>query len=154
MKVLKEAPGPHSMRAWKPGVGRVACGMAGARGKCASAGGISRRVWAFRCPAVCAWKWGAVGEQMGSRWGVDGGMVGCKWESKQPRQKFGWQLGDSAQPLSSATRAGELQPPNPALALETSNTSALPNSPSLHSSASPLRTPSRTTIRTNTQTRT
>jgi hypothetical protein len=28
VKVLKEAPGPHRMRAWKPGVGSVACGMA------------------------------------------------------------------------------------------------------------------------------
>jgi hypothetical protein len=49
VKVLKEAPGPHSMRAWKPGVGSVACGIArvavavavavAGRGVCWSVGG-------------------------------------------------------------------------------------------------------------------
>ena len=28
VKVLKDAPGPHRMMAWKPGEGSVACGMA------------------------------------------------------------------------------------------------------------------------------
>lgn len=28
VNVLSEAPGPHRMRAWKPGEGRVAWGMA------------------------------------------------------------------------------------------------------------------------------
>jgi hypothetical protein len=27
VNVVNEAPGPHSMRAWKPGAGSVACGM-------------------------------------------------------------------------------------------------------------------------------
>lgn len=27
VKVLNEAPGPHSMMAWKPGAGRTACGI-------------------------------------------------------------------------------------------------------------------------------
>jgi hypothetical protein len=30
VKVVKDAPGPHRMRAWKPGGGKVACGMVGA----------------------------------------------------------------------------------------------------------------------------
>jgi hypothetical protein len=28
VNVLKEAPGPHRMMAWKPGAGRTACGIA------------------------------------------------------------------------------------------------------------------------------
>jgi hypothetical protein len=27
VKVLNDAPGPHKMMAWKPGEGRVACGI-------------------------------------------------------------------------------------------------------------------------------
>jgi hypothetical protein len=29
VNVVSDAPGPHSMRAWKPGEGSVACGMVG-----------------------------------------------------------------------------------------------------------------------------
>jgi hypothetical protein len=38
VNVVKEAPGPHKMRAWKPGAGSVACGMAEVR----SLEGLSR----------------------------------------------------------------------------------------------------------------
>lgn len=49
VNVVSDAPGPHSMRAWKPGEGSVACGMVG---------GLQtqmQRQTQFQQSTACAW---------------------------------------------------------------------------------------------------
>ena len=100
VKVLNDAPGPHRMRAWKPGEGSVAWGMSGPMRFHTACGGVV--VWL--CVAVC----GCVRER-------------CRrlepWE-ESPRRGI-WSRHESGRPLSPAVPRRSLscrQLPQPSLA--------------------------------------
>ena len=61
VNVVSDAPGPHSMRAWKPGEGSVACGMLGGLQISTDADAIARFNFSDPRPArggVLSTQWG------------------------------------------------------------------------------------------------